>query len=225
MALPSPWIPKTFWIAKPLFVHGEHGTSTRVDPRRRAFPADETTAQRALRSAQYLKAYNSNPSTCEGYWGHRGRNCSTVFRSKPTLLMLSFFGFVFALYAIGLFSVFQYPLHVEELLRLPNMTIPDWMRFFRLGRLKVALMISSYPLFILVILFLANSVLSILTLWWYAVLETVADGKQKYQEAVRQAQPQAEVGLRRAQEHSRRLEAQDELNRQEHQGRLRQPTV
>jgi hypothetical protein len=153
MSLPSPWISKTFWIAQPLFVHGEHGTSTRVDPRRRAFPADENTAQLALRSAQYLKAYNSNPSTCEGYWGHRGRNWSTAFRSKPTLLMLSFFGFAFTLYVIGLFSVFQYPLHVEELLRLPTMTIPDWTRFFRLGRLKMALMISSYPLFVLVILF------------------------------------------------------------------------
>lgn len=140
--------------------------------------------------------------------------------------MLSFLGSAFTLFAVGVFSVFQYPPHVEETLKLPDLTIPDWTRLIRLMRLKIALMISIYPLVILVFLYMVNSVLSILTLWGYAVLENApADGKQQYQEAVGQAQLREELRQGRAQEQSRRLEAQDELNRQEHQERLRQPTV
>lgn len=199
MALPPPWRQKNFWLPTPLFVHGEDGTLTRLDPRRRAYPADEITAQEALRSPQYLKAYNANPSSCEDHWGHLGRKRTTDFRSKPMLFMLSFLAFAFTLFAIGVNSMFRYPNHMKETMKLPDLTFPDWLRLMRLMRLKWALIVSFLPLPILVLLYMINSVLSILTLWAYAVLENSAEIKQGYEEALRQAHFRQELRQGRAQ--------------------------
>ena len=207
MALPSPWVQISFSTSKPLFINYEDGTSSRVDPRRRAFPAEEDNVQGALRSSQYLKAYNANPSTCEGYWGHLGRTWTTDFRCKPALFMLSFLGSALALFAVGVFCVFHYPSNLDKTTRLPDLTAPDIERLIRVLRLKMALMISIFPFVVLVFVYMLFSIGSIVTLWVYGILENMPEEfKQQYQETLR------------------RQEAQEESNRQQRQERFRQPT-
>ena len=215
MSLPSPWAQITFSTAKPQFTNYEDGTSSRVDPRRRAFPAEEINVQGALRSSQYLKVYNANPSTCEGYWGHQGGKSTTDFRIKPALFMLSFLGSAFTLFAAGEFCVFQYPHNLDKTIQLPNLTLPDIERIITLLRLKKALMVSSAPLIPLIVVYTLFSVGSILTLWGYAILENMPEEyKQEYQEMLRR---------RQFLEASRQPRIQEESDSREHQERSRQP--
>ena len=216
MSLPSPWVQISFSTAKSQFINYEDGTSSRVDPRRRAFPAEQMDVQGALRSSQYLKAYNVNPSTCEGYWGHRERNWTTDFRSKPALFMLSFLGSAFTLFVAGEFCVFQYPHNLDKTIQLPDLTVPDLERILRLLRLKKALMVSSAPLMRLIVVYTLFSVGSILTLWGCAILENMPEEyKKEYQETLRRRQVQEALREPRIQEESDSLE---------HRERLRQPT-
>lgn len=144
-----------------------------LDPRLRALPPTTKINPAAIRTKEYMRAYNAQPSSCSQYWGHQGRQWRSTFWIKPTLFRVGFIGLAALLYLNGYRCIFSYPLGVgiggsgEDRRRL------DRMRYW-----KILLAGCMGPQMIFVVMYASASAGSMLMLWLKCLLRFTEIEKQ-----------------------------------------------
>jgi hypothetical protein len=110
LPLPDPWIQvSSLFRGRSQFKRVHTEPLTTLDPRLRAIPPTAIFDHGAIRTKEYMQAYNAHPSSCTQYWGHQGRQWRSTSRTKPTVLRVGFIALTVLLYLNGYWRTFSYP--------------------------------------------------------------------------------------------------------------------
>lgn len=110
LPLPDPWIQVSSLIrGRNQFKRHHDEPLTTLDPRLRAIPPTAIFDPAAIRTEEYMQAYNAHPSSCNRYWGHQGRQWRSTPRTKPTFLRVGFIALAVLLYLNGYRCILSYP--------------------------------------------------------------------------------------------------------------------
>jgi hypothetical protein len=110
LPLPDPWIQVSSLIrGRNQFKRPYAEPLTTLDPRLRAIAPTAIFDPAAIRTKEYMQAYNAHPSSCTQYWGHQGRQWRSTSRAKPTVLRVGFIALAALLYLNGYWRILSYP--------------------------------------------------------------------------------------------------------------------
>jgi hypothetical protein len=161
LPLPDSWIQvPSIILRRKRFTRSDAEPTTILDPRLRALPATAKIIPAAIRTKEYLQAYNAHRSSCHQYWGHQGRQWRSTLRTKPTLFRVGFIGLAALIYLNGYLCIFSYPLGIEI-----GGSDEGRRRLERIRYWKLFLMGSIGPQMIFVVMYVSASAGSMLMLW------------------------------------------------------------
>lgn len=174
LPLPDPWMQvPSIILRRKRFKRSYAEPSTMLDPRLRALPPTAKINPAAIRTKEYLQAYNAYPSSCPQYWGHQGRQWRSTFRIKPTLFRVGFIGLATILFLNGYRCILSYPIGVDI-----GGSDEDRRRLDRIRYWKLFLLASMGPQMIFVVTYASGSAGSMLMLWLKCLLRSMEIEKQ-----------------------------------------------
>lgn len=163
LPLPDPWIQVSSLIRGcNHFKRSDAEPLTALDPRLRAIPPTAIFDPAAIRTKEYMQAYNAHPSSCNQYWGHRGRQWRSTSRTKPTILRVGFIALAALLYLNGYRCILSYPFAYSVGFGGSD---KDRHRLDRIAYWKMFLPPSMGPQMIFIAMYAVASAGSMLMLW------------------------------------------------------------
>lgn len=149
------------------------GQVTQDDPRQRAMPPGAYKSHTSIDNDAYIKAYNNPSGPCTSYHGHLGREHKTTFRSRPTLVRISYLSLTLYLLFTGVWNTIWYDVlnPYEEMLKHPGLTADDVAGIYRQLWLWQVSVYLTVPLLISAGLYAVMCIFSMVVIWGSTVLK------------------------------------------------------